>query len=1405
MLHGVRRVVMELVAILWLWLVAMVAARYQAPDFCSWDTASNDTSKLAVTCRVRTLPSDSSTIASIQSEGTVRLTLECNEMLFFESPLAPKTFHSLHQLDSLTIVNCKVLEVPVDAFEGLRELRRLNVHTRNKDWSPTKSMELVPGSFDGLKELQSLNLSDNNIQSIPEDVFCSLVNLQSLNLSRNALHSMESLGLIARRTSSDPEQSNSRIECSGGADIKTLDLSSNHFRTLQQYPGLTKLRRLQNLYLQDNELTDIAADSITSLASLRVLNLSSNHLETLPDTLFANSKEIREVCLQNNGLYQVPKKLFNRLEQLVVLNLSNNRISQIDEDPFVGLIRLVVLDLSRNALTHIKSKFFKDLHVLQILDLRNNSVGYIEENAFLPLYNLHTLNLAENRLHQITANLFNGLFVLSKLILSNNLIVNVHAQAFKNCSALKELDLSSNAIAEVPPALTELSFLRTLDLGENQISTLRNGSFKNMESLTGLRLVDNGIGNLTDGMFWDLPNLQVLNLSKNKVQAISHGTFTRNAQLQAIRLDANFLTDINGVFVSLANLLWLNLSNNHLVWFDYAMVPKSLKWLDIHSNYIESLANYYGLQEELNIKTLDASHNRITEIADMSIPNSVELVFINNNFIITVKANSFFEKSNLARVDMYANEITKLDINALRLSPVPANRSLPEFYIGGNPFDCDCSMDWLPLINNMTQLRQHPKVMDLENVMCKISHSRGTQLVSAVSVSTTQFLCRYETHCFTVCKCCDFDACDCEMTCPANCSCYHDQTWNTNVVDCSHQQSMQVPSRIPMDATHVYLDGNDFGELQDHVFIGRKNMVSLFLNASRISSLQNYTFNGLNALQVLHLEGNHITELRGYEFEQLTQLKELFLQNNQIGFINNATFSSLHYLQILRLDGNKLVDFPVWQLVANSYLVEVTLSSNHWLCRCKFFQEFRAWVYENRQKVVDHADIECYISEGHARPIDVNSTSCSDYLSSSWALQSLMRSDYFPLFVLLCATLVIFLVVLIILYVFRDPMRIWLYTRYGIRVFHFKAATAKHFEEDREKLFDGYVVYSPKDEEFVLQSIVAELEHGSPPYHLCLHYRDLPHHGITSPSPYLQHGSATVVVEAAAASRRVILVLSRNFLQTEWSRYEFRSALHEALRGRMFKLVLVEDGAILPEAELDSELRPYLKTNARVRWGEKRFWERLRCLMPRDCNKKSCNLKRSNVNNYTLESMSSIRCQNGGTHPQHRGYMQPPSSPSVNQQHHLHHINNHNVVYKASAPPPPEYTISRTNNNNNNSAALSTTGATATIAKPQNTSSSSGSAGSGSCSQEEANYSSATTATPSPRPHHRPVAYSTASERPNSDHIYSSIDTPEYLASFERSGSRRLMNEGSSTVHRPNWRNSPNTVVDSGGVQAYLV
>lgn len=1301
--------------------VAVDASRPDGPEQCTWLPDNNDTTttKLSITCKLRSLDGTGANLSALPAEGTSKLRILCSESLMFESSLPKDSLQRLHDLQEFQVENCKLATIPEDALESLFNLKRLSVKTNNGHWGPTRSLDLTDRSLHGLKELQTLYLGDNSMRVLPESVFCPLINLQTLNLTRNRLRSSERLGFGDVSTKSSSCASN---------DLQKLDLSFNELRTLPENAGFSRLRRLQLLDLRNNNLSDVNSDALTGLVSLRVLNLANNKIENLPQGLFSNSRELREVHLQNNSLYSLAKGLFHRLEQLLVIDLSGNQLTSnhIDEGTFSGLIRLIVLNLSHNALTRIDRLTFKDLFFLQILDLRNNSIGFIEDNALLPLYNLHTLNLAENRLNAISPLLFNGLFVLSKLTLNNNLIVTIDSRAFKNCSDLKELDLSSNALLEVPEAVQELTFLKTLDLGENQISDFRNGTFKNLNQLTGLRLIDNVIGNLTRGMFWDLPNLQVLNLAKNKIQSIERGTFERNTQIEAIRLDANFLSDINGVFAALASLLWLNLSENHLVWFDYAFIPTNLKWLDIHGNFIQNLGNYYKMQEEIHVKTLDASHNRIIDISPMSIPNSVELLFINNNFIKKIHPNTFLDKTSLVRVDMYANELVSLDLNALTLTPVPTNRSLPEVYLGGNPFHCDCKMEWLQRINNMSHSRQYPKIMDLDNVMCRMTHARGMAHMPLSRAKPGDFLCPYETHCFALCHCCDFDACDCEMTCPNNCSCYHDHTWNTNVVACSGQSANEIPHSVPMDATEVYLDGNDFRELQDHVFIGRKNMRVLYVNGSGIEAIQNRTFNGLNALQILHLEDNKISELKGYEFEHLANLKELYLQSNVIGYIGNTTLAPLKSLEILRLDGNRLSVFPAWQLSMNTELIELTLSGNPWSCRCKFLQELTAWVGENAAKIVDVSDIMCHNADSkppQRRELDFNSTACSDYYSGSSVIDSMLVSDYLPMVIVTLCLILLLLLALVLWFVFRDPVRVWLYSRYGVRLCNFRTSGAQF--EDRDKLYDAFVCYSPKDEEWVVQSLAAELETG---FQLCLHYRDLPH------AAYLQH-AAPAVLEAAEASRRVVVVLTRNFLQTEWSRFELRQALHESFKGRVFKLVILEDGP-LPEAELDPELRPYLKTAHRVRWGEKRFWEKLKYAMPsvEPRGKINANYRR-NINNYTIESRVVANGTHNHTYPVKN---QAPPSPSMQMF------------------PPPAYTAG---------------------VQPE---------------VDETNYSSATTATPSPRPSRR-----TQEPRPLSDHIYSSIDSD--YSTLERGPSGRR-------APGPPWR--PHVLLQTGGGgggPAYLV
>ena len=112
----------------------------------------------------------------------------------------------------------------------------------------------------------------------------------------------------------------------------------------------------------------------------------------------------------------------------------------------------------------------------------------------------------------------------------------------------------------------------------------------------------------------------------------------------------------------------MNVSANNLQWFDYAFIPRNLKWLDIHANAIEELGNYYSLRDDFNLATLDASHNRIKKLGPLSLPNSLEYVRLHENSISSIAPNTFINKLNLSRVELTSNHLERIDLASLAIS-----------------------------------------------------------------------------------------------------------------------------------------------------------------------------------------------------------------------------------------------------------------------------------------------------------------------------------------------------------------------------------------------------------------------------------------------------------------------------------------------------------------------------------------------------------------------------------------------------------------------------------------------------------------------------------------------------------------------------------------------------------------
>ncbi|XP_038214173.1 toll-like receptor 6 [Zerene cesonia] len=1175
----------------------------EMPHECAYRSSETETSENAVLfCKIRTISSLDHLLQNISRtylDDVISLHVQCSEILFFESTLSTHSDKAsgknsnLGKLRNLIVDKCKIRQIPARAFENFKDLKRLHVTTHNSEWS-AMTMELHEQAFMGLSELIELDLSDNNIWSTKTDTFCSLYSLKTLNFTKNHLQNIKTLGF----SDSLREQNLSVKSCN--LVLETLDMSFNDLIVVPDY-SLSKLRSLSKLYLQNNAISTLEDEAFKGLISLEVLNLSNNFLSSVSIDIFTDTKHLKEINLSNNTLNVLQPGLFSDMEQLQILDLSHNELTSqwINKGIFIGLLRMVILNVSYNKLNKIDRYTFQDLYSLQKLNLEHNDIVSIDEHSFEELRNLHSLTLSHNKLFHIHTHLFTDLHVLHELFLDNNKIKHIDENAFDNITTIEDLSLNDNVLSSIPVSIRKLRSLRSLDIGNNNITHLSRENFHGLNELFGLRLVDNKVTSLNENTFEHLPQLQVLNLASNKIKFVAQGCFRKNVNLKLLRMDGNDITEIDGIFNTLNSLVWLNISANQISSFDFSHFPSSLEWLDLHMNSINSFFNN-DMFSNTNIKLLDLSYNNITQITVTSIPKTVEKLYLNDNNINHIQVGSFSKLRKLSTVTLNNNKLIQFDINAFRLDQIDDDSDLPEFFISGNPFVCDCSMEWIQRINYLSHSRQYPRVLDLDKAFCSLVHSRAKEKKVIIDMSPSDFLCPYESHCFALCHCCDFVACDCEMICPNNCKCYHDITWNANVVDCSNAGYTQVPDRIPMDATEIYLDGNHIQNLGNHVFIGKKKLQVLYLNNTELKEVNNQTFKGIDSLTVLHLENNKLVELKGDEFVHLNNLNELYLDHNAIEHVASNTFSSLNSLSVLKIDDNKLINFFPWKLLASSSkaIAHVSIEGNRYSCDCKSIAELDSWL---RKDPGDPEKMLCSDSQGNPTKITIASvlSHCKEYMGSVndptiLKDEIVSKSVFLPdsYFAIACGIIIIIVLICLIgaiFYAFRYDVSDWLYTKYGVPLF--KEQTCPNVEHILEghsnHMYEYYVICNTKDTSFVHHNIMSEIE-----------FRKMSARRLSMNEATLNILTLDSFSKCSKLSKRLLIVLTTNFICNDLCDIHFKNMFYSYLkslnRSEINKIIFIK---IVDNNQINDELGFVLDKFKNISWNDPRFWDKFVALL----------------------------------------------------------------------------------------------------------------------------------------------------------------------------------------------------------------
>lgn len=326
------------------------------------------------------------------------------------------------------------------------------------------------------------------------------------------------------------------------------------------------------------------------------------------------------------------------------------------------------------------------------------------------------------------------------------------------------------------------------------------------------------------------------------------------------------------------------------------------------------------------------------------------------------------------------------------------------------------------------------------------------------------------------------------------------------------------------------------------------------------------TKNFYNQTEVL-LQDNYLTsgpkENMGYE-----NVTKLYLSSNKIREITWIPPK----IEVLELHNNNIssLNYDVLSMLNASSFTNITLGLNPWNCDCS------------------NVNLTTFlVSHIATKDIDANNIKCKD---SGKLLVHLSANDLCPTYTALIlglslsCTLVILLVAILMVFYYRHEheIKVWLFAHSMCLWF------VTEDEVDKDKLYDAFICFSHKDEEFVVNDLMPVLEQGPQPYKLCVHTRDF----------VAGEFIAKQIVKSVEDSRRTVVILSSHFLESEWGIMEFRTAYKQGMNEKRPRVIVILYGDVDVNGEIHPDLKAYIKTNTYVKWGDPCFWDKLRYALP---------------------------------------------------------------------------------------------------------------------------------------------------------------------------------------------------------------
>ena len=709
--------------------------------------------------------------------------------------------------------------------------------------------------------------------------------------------------------------------------------------------------------------------------------------------------------------------------------------------------------------------------------------------------------------------------------------------------------------AELPPFVLP----KVLELDYNAIEDLEHFQFQ--RNLHKLSLRRNGLRKINGNCFRKLSELIELNLGDNKLRTIPVALLRGLRSLTRVYFDHNRIEVIHSdLFLDLIKLKQLHLNDNKIASFrsKFLLTLQSLDIIHLENNKMQVLTDENDSQtllQELQLKQVFLQNNLLRNVSSwILVLKHLQFLDMSSNL---VTGETLFLAVNSTDTNTMVNFAHHVDDAAHGLSSRTIRRS---FRLKNNKIRSASLLRFFPPSNQNVEISpaylKTSTFLDLYDIDLTgnpIHCGCGIVMLTMFLRIMIKHKAWQSSRNFGNWKCaepkqvagtpilsldtrrlvCRYDS----QRCPHECRCY----WRpyavsdvSIVVDCSLRNLTKIPQTIPYNPSHTYLQ--------------------------------------------LYLQQNNIGEIPATPY--LQNVTSLYLSYNNISFINGDVFPLMTSIRELYLDNNKLQSLP--PSIQNLTLQKLSLSVNLFKCDCNDLW-IKQWLERNRKVVVDVDKVRCISGPGKGVPIVYVRDQAFVCPLTPKDNYTIVRIEKYKTIAIACSSVLSFCIVaLLLMYKYRREIKVLAHAHFNLHPFD-------RMDDDgnNQAIYDAFVSYSSHDSDWVNDVLKETMENHVPPYRLCLHDRD-----FVVGAMILEN-----IVFSLQRSRRVILVLTRHFIQSQWCLMEFRKAHQRALqrKGDYLIIVLLEE---VNMDEVDEELKVFLRTNTYLSVHNQWFWKKLYYAMP---------------------------------------------------------------------------------------------------------------------------------------------------------------------------------------------------------------